>query len=130
METNEIRTRLENERDRLKTLMAEYDENSVGAQPQTDWVEELSSYDQHPADQGTETFEQEKALSMLEQHQADLADVDRAFKRLEDGTYGKCEACGKDIPDERLEARPAARFCLEDQRQVEQGLHPQSGPDH
>ena len=130
METNEIRTRLENERDRLKTLMAEYDENSVGEEPQSDWVEELSSYDQHPADQGTETFEQEKALSMLEQHQADLADVERAFKRLEDGSYGKCEACGKEIPDDRLEARPAARFCLEDQRQVEQGLHPQSGPSH
>lgn len=129
MDTNKARTRLEDERDRLQKLIAEEDEGTAGDQPQNSF-EEISSYDQHPADQGTETFEQEKALSILEQHQADLADVERALKRLDDGAYGKCEACGKDIPEERLEARPAARYCLEDQKLVEQGLHPQSGPSH
>ncbi len=130
MDTNEIRTRLESERERLKALIVDTEEGSVGDAPQTEQVEELSSYDQHPADQGTETFEQEKALSLLEQHQAELADVEHAFKRLDDGTYGKCEACGREIPADRLEARPAARFCVEDQKSVEQGLHPQSGPGH
>ena len=130
METNQIRDRLESERARVTALIEESDESSVSSEPQTDWVEELSSYDQHPADQGTETFEQEKAVSMLEQHQAELADIDRALKRLEDGSYGRCEACGKEIPAERLEARPAARFCIEDQKSIEQGLHPQSGPSH
>lgn len=129
MDTNEIRTRLEDERERLQKLIAEEDEGTTRDQPQNSF-EEISAYDQHPADQGTETFEQEKALSILEQHQADLADVERALKRVEDGTYGKCEACGKDIPEERLDARPAARYCLEDQKLVEQGLHPQSGPSH
>lgn len=130
MDTKEIRTRLENERDRLQTLIDESDEGSIGDAPQAEQLEELSSYDQHPADQGTETFEQEKALSLLEQHQAELADVELAFKKLDDGEYGKCEACGKDIPDARLEARPAARFCIEDQKSVEEGLHPQPGPAH
>lgn len=129
MDTNEARTRLKDERERLQKLLAEEDEGASRDQPQNAF-EEISTYDQHPADQGTETFEQEKALSILEQHQADLADIERAFKRLDDGTYGKCEACGKEIPDERLEARPAARYCLEDQKLVEQGVHPQSGPSH
>lgn len=126
----EIKTRLEDERRRLTTLIAESDENPVARESQGDWVEELSSYDQHPADQGTETFEQEKAMSMLEQHQAELADIERALKRLDEGSYGRCEACGKEIPQARLEARPAARFCVDDQKSVEQGLHPQSGPSH
>ena len=130
MDTNEIRTRLEGERERVQGLIAESDESSVGEEPQRDWVEELSSYDQHPADQGTETFEQEKALSILEQHQAELADIQRALKRLDDGDYGRCEACGNEIPEARLEARPAARYCLADQKAIEQGLHPQTGPSH
>lgn len=126
MDTKQITTRLEDERERLQKLIAEEEEETGGDDPQNA-VEELASYDQHPADQGTETFEQEKALSILEQHQADLVEVEQAFKRLEDGAYGKCEACGKDIPKERLDARPAARFCLEDQKQAEQGLHPDNG---
>ncbi len=129
MDTDTARTRLQEERERLQQLIAEEDEGTAGDQPQNSF-EELSTYDQHPADQGTETFEQEKALSILEQHQSDLEDVDRAFKRLDEGTYGKCEACGKDIGEARLEARPAARFCVEDQKLVEQGLHPQSGAGH
>ena len=127
MDTNQATTRLEDERERLQKLIAEEEEGTALEQPQNS-TEEISAYDQHPADQGTETFEQEKALSILEQHQADLADVERALERVADGTYGKCEACGNVIPDERLEARPAARYCLEDQKQVEQGLHPDSGP--
>lgn len=130
MDTTQIKTRLESERERLQTLIAESEEGSVTDAPQSEQLEELSTYDQHPADQGTETFEQEKALSLLEQHQAELADIELAFKRLDDGTYGKCEACGKAIPDGRLEARPAARFCVDDQKSVEQGLHPQPGPSH
>lgn len=125
MDTNETKTRLEEERKRLQLAIAEEEEATAGEQAQDD-VEELSTVDQHPADQGTETFEQEKALSILEQHQADLADVELALGKLADGTYGKCEACGKEIPQARLEARPAARFCLEDQKLVEQGVHPQS----
>ena len=129
MDTDQARTRLEEERQRLQAAIAEEEEAAANEDPQNA-VEELATVDQHPADQGTETFEQEKALSILEQHQADLVDVELALRRVEDGTYGKCDACGKDIPGERLEARPAARYCLEDQKLAEQGLHPQSDPTH
>ena len=50
---------------------------------------------------------------------AELEDVDRAMRMLEKGTYGICEACGRPIPPERLEAHPAARYCLEDQKNLE-----------
>jgi RNA polymerase-binding transcription factor DksA len=50
---------------------------------------------------------------------ADLEDVDRAMRMLEKGTYGICEACGLPISPDRLDAYPAARFCLEDQRSLE-----------
>ena len=41
-----------------------------------------------------------------------LDDAERALARLDDGTYGRCEGCGRAIPDERLEARPATSFCV------------------
>ena len=79
----------------------------------------LSHLHQHPADLGSDTFEREKDFSILEQVEAELADVDRALVRLDDGTYGKCQACGAMIDDDRLEAMPAARLCVLHQAQAE-----------
>ena len=84
-----------------------------------DATSEFSIADSHPADVGTETFEREKAVSMLEDVERQLEDVEHAFHRLSDGTYGTCEACGRPIPKERLEAQPATRFCVEDQEKFE-----------
>ena len=81
---------------------------------------ELSSWDQHLAEVGTEVFEQEKGLSILEQVEAELADVELALRRLDEGTYGTCEACGRPIDEDRLRARPEARFCVTDQELAEQ----------
>jgi RNA polymerase-binding transcription factor DksA len=81
---------------------------------------ELSSVDQHQADIGTETFNRERDLSILESLEAELSDVEHAMRRLDEGTYGTCEACGRPIGDARLEAMPATRFCVEDQAAAEQ----------
>ncbi len=111
--------RLEEEHARLRGLRGQIvDEHHTG-QSEQDSVGELSSFDQHQADLGTETFEREKDLSFLESIEAELADVEHALRRLDEGTYGICEACGKPIDDARLEAVPAARFCREDQQQAE-----------
>ena len=80
---------------------------------------ELSSVDQHPGDAGTETFEMEKNVSLLEQVDDELLEVEAAGQRLERGTYGSCQVCGRPIGDERLEAMPATRFCVEDQAKAE-----------
>jgi RNA polymerase-binding transcription factor DksA len=73
----------------------------------------------HSADIASETFEREKDFSILEQVEAELADVQRALQRLDDGSYGSCEACHAPIPDERLEAQPATRFCVSHQVEAE-----------
>jgi RNA polymerase-binding transcription factor DksA len=77
---------------------------------------DLSSIDQHPADSGTETYEREKEATILRMADEGLAEIDHAFRRLERGSYGTCETCGGAVPDERLEARPATRFCETHQR--------------
>jgi DnaK suppressor protein len=56
--------------------------------------------------------------SILEQVEAELADVEHALKRLDDGTYGVCEACGEPIGPPRLESSPAARLCARDDNPV------------
>ena len=78
-----------------------------------------SDLDQHPGDSGTETFEMEKNVSLGEQVDDELQEIEAAFQRLERGTYGTCQACGRPIGDERLEAMPATRYCVEDQAKAE-----------
>jgi len=118
MDDDKIRARLEEERQRLLGVRADLlgDAETTGDAAS---VGELSAYDQHPGDVGTEVFEHEKNVSILEQVNAQLTDIDAAFGRLERGSYGVCEACGRPIEPARLEERPFARFCLEDQQRVE-----------
>jgi RNA polymerase-binding transcription factor DksA len=77
----------------------------------------------HLADAGSEMFERSRDLSIVEDLDGQLADIDHALERLAGGTYGTCEACGRPIGDERLSVRPAARFCLADQRAAEREAH-------
>lgn len=74
---------------------------------------ELSAYDNHPADLGSEVFERGKDLALLENAEHHLTDVYRALADMESGEYGVCKACGKPIPYERMEALPTAEFCVE-----------------
>jgi DnaK suppressor protein len=88
---------------------------------------ELSDYDQHPADSGTETFEEEldETTDMILAYEE--RQVREAQRALAEGTYGKCVDCGRDIPAERLEAVPESTRCVEDQRRYE-GLIREQGP--
>jgi len=117
MDPDDARRRLLDEQTRLTETRGDLDD--VSAESENESLSELSSIPQHQADVGTETFEREKDLSILEQVEAELADVEHALRRIDDGTYGTCEACSKPIDDSRLEAMPAARFCLEDQARAE-----------
>jgi RNA polymerase-binding transcription factor DksA len=113
------RRHLVEERDRLQRLRATLDGEHLDAEPEEDASGELSHAGQHPADAASDAFEREKEFALLEQVDADLAAVDRALERLSSGAYGRCDACGDAIGDERLAAVPAARFCLEHQADVE-----------
>ena len=119
MHSDQVRPRLSQERDRLLGLRDDFVAQGLTSESEEDSLSELSSVDQHQADVGTETFHREADLSILERVEAELSDVEHALRRLDDGTYGTCEACGKPIDEARLEAQPAARFCLEDQALAE-----------
>ena len=127
MDSDDARARLEDERSRLSRLRDDFVEQGLTSESENDSLGELSHVDQHQADVGTETFHREADLSILEQVQAELADVEHALQRLDDGTYGTCEACGKPIDDGRLEAIPAARFCLDDQARAEREVRLSGG---
>jgi RNA polymerase-binding transcription factor DksA len=71
-----------------------------------------SGDDEHDPEGQTIAYDRAQAQALLAQARADLAEVDAAFARLAAGTYGVCEVCGRPIPGERLEARPAARRCV------------------
>lgn len=117
MDTEGARQRLLAERERLLALrqatarLVDEDVEAAGS--------ELSHADQHPADEATELFEEERDLGLERDVDHLIAEVDHALQRLDEGRYGICEACGRPIPDERLEALPAARRCLEDQARLE-----------
>jgi RNA polymerase-binding transcription factor DksA len=113
------RRRLEEEHDRLIGIRGGLSGEAVNGTLDGDALSELSLGDQHPADLGTEMFEREKDMSILDRVDTALTDVERALKRLEEGAYGACEACGRDIPPARLEIKPEARFCVDDQARAE-----------
>lgn len=98
-----------------------------------DSTDELSTIDNHPADLATELYDREKDMA-LKVHSDDLlGQIEAAFKRLNDGTYGVCAKCQTEIPYDRLQAIPYTTFCIEhsdakapatDRPVEEQLLHP------
>jgi len=71
----------------------------------SDATGELSTYDNHPADVGTETYERARDLALEEKMSNDLAQVSQALELIDQGRYGTCQICGMDILFERLEAK-------------------------
>jgi RNA polymerase-binding protein DksA len=119
VEAESARRHLQAEHERLAHLRTSLENENLHDEPEEDSSAELSHFDQHPADAASDAFEREKEFAILDRIQAELDDVERALKRLDEGTYGTCQACGRDIGDERLEAVPATRFCIEHQSDVE-----------
>ena len=84
---------------------------------------DLSSYGQHMADAGTDTFDRDFALSMVASEQEALSEIDAAIKRVHAGTYGVCEITQKPIAKERLLAVPFTRHSAEAQKDLERNRH-------
>ncbi|MGO9280837.1 MAG: TraR/DksA family transcriptional regulator [Streptosporangiaceae bacterium] len=68
--------------------------------------------DEHDPEGATIAFERQHVMSLRSQAQQQLADIDAATRRLSDGTYGRCQRCGRPIAPERLAARPTAVTCV------------------
>jgi RNA polymerase-binding protein DksA len=76
----------------------------------------------HMADMGTDNYEQEFTLGLVEKERVLLREINQALAKIQDGTYGICEGTGKPITKVRLEAQPWARFSIEYARQMERGF--------
>ena len=105
----EEKVRLEFDRERLN--MGESSNEEMG---------ELTDFDaNHPADAGTEMFEKERDLALVDSLNGQLIQIETALSRVDAGTYGTCERCGKPIGAERLIALPSATYCITCAEEVE-----------
>jgi DnaK suppressor protein len=82
---------------------------------------DLSSMPIHMADLGSDNFEQDLAVGLMNGERRLLHQIDDALDRVEQGTYGICQGTGKPIPKARLRAMPWAKYCIDYERMVEEG---------
>ena len=102
------RSRLQSDRERVHGLIEQLRGEGLD-EGEADQSGDLSHLPQHEADEGTDVFEREKDMAILEQLERELAEIEAALQRLDDGTYGIDEVTGEPIAPERLEALPIAR---------------------
>lgn len=129
MDANVARRRLEADWERLLQAKDAVEREHLSEETEEESFGELSPIDQHQAAVGSDVFEREKGFSIRDRVDADLQELQDAFRRLELGTYGRCETCGAAIPDARLAAVPATRFCVEHERLWELRSMSTSFPD-
>ena len=104
-----LKKQLKEEHKRLKAQLSAFQVNDRGA----------IGYSTHQADDATEAFEQAKGLTLRQNTERLLQNVESALARFEDGTYGLCGDCGRPIDLARLEALPHAQLCLDCQSKRE-----------
>jgi RNA polymerase-binding protein DksA len=122
VDTERFRARLQDERQRVAHAIEYIHKEHPGSLvDETGDVVTSSSIDQHMGDTATDTFDRELDYTLEGNAEEVLRAIDTALGRIDDGSYGTCEVCGKEIPEERLEARPWATLCIDDQRKAEAG---------
>lgn len=114
MDKDKARQLLEEEKTRLTRLRDEIESDRPG-----DLREQSGELTTNDGDIGSETFERQRDASLVAGLNDELADVEAALAKLDGDNFGLCEACGTQIKDERLEARPHTRFCVDHQQQAE-----------
>ena len=107
-----LRERLETERGELRRQL-----DDLGARRDAEGIED-PELDEGFADAGQAAAERANLLTLVRSLRDTLRDVEQALARMDAGTYGLCERCGQPIDEERLDALPAARLCLNCKRQV------------
>ena len=96
---------------RLNTDVSDLADEALG-KPGDEATVNLSHAPIHMADQGTDSFEQQFTLSLMENEEHTLGEIAAALERIERGTFGCCEECQQTIPQARLEALPYTRHCV------------------
>jgi len=106
------------ERRKVATDLKHLENESLNTS-QKDASGDLSGYSFHMADVATDNYDREFNLDLASNEQKLVNSIDDALVRVEDGTYGKCEACEKKIPVERLKIVPYAKMCISCQEEEE-----------
>lgn len=116
VDTERFRQLLLEERQRVKAAIDFlHQENPGSVEEETG---EQTHFDQHLADAATATYDRELDYTLEESAESVLTRIDGALARIEKGTYGVCRVCGREIPEERLEARPWTDLCIDDARRL------------
>lgn len=113
MDTQATRTTLEQLLGEIDSATQTLEEEGAGE------TSELSHVTQHPGDVGTDVADNDREMALLEAAGERRAEIEAALARLAAGTYGTCVDCGRPIEQARLEFRPEAARCLDDQRRFE-----------
>ena len=120
IDTGPFRDALLDERRRVEHALATLRDEHPGSLDEE--VEETSpTNDNHLAETATATLGREIDYTLGDNAEQVISEIDEALKRIEDGTYGTCVSCGKEIPRERLEANPWASLCIDCKRRAEGG---------
>jgi YteA family regulatory protein len=109
---SEYKKRLLDEKKRLSDILDSIKSDGI-PENQRDELSELSMVDNHPGDMGTEMFDKQRAYALMDNERRFIMSIDRALDRIENGTYGKCELCGKEISEERLDFMPNVTTCID-----------------
>jgi DnaK suppressor protein len=118
-ELQELKDRLVQERADLRSQYDEIEEATFSTN-QTDLTGEMG-FDEEYADAGTATFERERDLSLVNNLRDLMERIDKALAKIDEGTYGLCDRCGRPIEKPRLKALPYANLCLSDKQAEERG---------
>ncbi|MCY6370342.1 TraR/DksA C4-type zinc finger protein [Clostridium ganghwense] len=106
------KNRLIKEKNKVEALLTQMKENEV-IDSNSEMSQELSFYDNHPSDTATELFDKEKGIALKKNEMDILNKIDIAIRSVDNGNYGKCRVCGKDITEERLNFIPYTQYCIE-----------------
>jgi DnaK suppressor protein len=120
-DTTEFRALLEQERERIVSAIGYLHEDHNKNMEDVAGEVGGSGVGNHLGDMASVTFDRELEEGLEEGAQQTLEQIDRALAKIEDGTYGTCERCGREIGEERLRARPWALLCIDDQRLAGRG---------
>jgi DnaK suppressor protein len=112
----ELRHRLEQERQRLQK---EIGDMTLLRSQSDDPTLDSESYSNHPADVGSESYDMEQNMGLVDNLRRQLEATETALARFDEGVYGICSNCGRPIDPERLEALPHATLCIDCKRQQE-----------
>lgn len=111
---------LQHQLERMQKNLNSLAANNLKRSP-SDTTGDISFYSTHMADHGTDNFDRELALNLVSGRQESIYDIEFAIQRIDDGTYGICQACDNPIERPRLKALPFARKCLACQNAAERG---------